>query len=170
MPVTVVVEDGSGVVNANAYLSVAAWKAYADQLGWDYSAFTNDQIGSAIIRGRRANDAYFRSRWPGEAVTDLAWPRSGVVTDAGDDFPEVEIPQGVIDANAESAWVELREPGTLTQPIERRIKSVSAGSVSVVFADYAPFDTSYPDIENALAFWLTPLDASATIVSWPARA
>lgn len=106
MPVTVVVEDGSGVSGANAYVSVSDWKAYADQQGWEYTttAYSNDQIGSAIIRGRAWLDAAYRSRCPGYRTAgrqqSTAWPRTDVIDGDGEEIDDDEVPQDIIDASA----------------------------------------------------------------------
>lgn len=176
MPVTVVVQTGAGVANANAYLSVAAWKTEAEVSGWDYTTtpYTDAQIGAAIIRGRRWLDLTYRSRWPGEATAEsqtTAWPRSDVVTDVGLVYPDDNIPQDIIDANAEAAWRELQSPGSLSPDQERggAIKSLKAGSVEIVYADGATAGTVFVTIDNLVGSWLLPA-ASATTVSWPLRA
>ena len=174
MAIELTVEDGSGVVGANAYLDVDAFKAEAEISGWDLTAFTDDQITAAIIRGRRAIDRRNWIRWAGEATYDnqiTAWPRSDVVTDAGLEYPEDKIPQDVIDASAEAAWRELQSPGSMSPDLERggAIKSLKAGSVEVVYADGATAETAFTAINDLLGSWLLPLP-SATTVTWPLRA
>ncbi|MDB5733116.1 MAG: hypothetical protein JWQ03_3011, partial [Variovorax sp.] len=117
MPVTVTVEDGSGVTGANAYLSPADFAVYAGQQGWALTTaegvpYTEDQIGSAIIRGRAWLDATYRSRWPGSRANgrdqSTAWPRKDATDGDGEEIADDEIPGEVIDASAEAAWRELQ--------------------------------------------------------------
>jgi hypothetical protein len=177
MPVTVVVETGSGVTGANAFLSVADWKAYADQQGWDYSTaeYTEDQIGSAIVRGRAWLDAMYRSRWPGSRANgreqSTAWPRKDATDGDGEVIVDDEIPAEVKDASAEAAWRELQEPGSLSPDLERggAIKSLKAGSVEITYADGASSLTVYSGIAQMLDGLLTTLPGN-TSVSWPMRA
>lgn len=177
MPVSVVVEDGSGIDGANAYLSASDWKAYADQQGWDYStaAYTYDQIGSAIIRGRAWLDAAYRPRWPGAKTNgreqSTAWPRRDALDGDGEEIADDEIPQEVRDASAEAAWRELQAPGSLAPDLERggAIKSLKAGSVELTYADSAPAGTVFSVIDALLMGLLIDLPGN-TSVSWPMRA
>jgi hypothetical protein len=181
MSVSVVVEDGSGITGANAYLSVEDWKAYADQFGLDYSvtadgtAYTDDQIGSAIIRARSWLDTTYRSRWPGAKANgreqSTAWPRKEADDVDGENIADDEVPSEVIVASAEAAWRELQAPGSLSPDLERggAVQSIKAGSVEIVYADGAPLSTVYSGIDGILNGLLVALPSN-TNVSWPARA
>lgn len=177
MSVSVVVEDGNGVAGANSYLSVEDWKAYADQQGWDYSttAYTDDQIGSAIIRGRSWLDNTYRARWPGSKTNGrdqaTAWPRRDAEDSDGEEIADDEIPQEVIDANAEAAWREMQSPESLSPDLERggAIKSLKAGSIEIVYADSASLTTVFSGIDAILAGLLSELPGN-TNVTWPKRA
>ena len=46
---SLIVEDGTGVINANAYISLAEFKAYASARFIDIDDFENDQINGAIV-------------------------------------------------------------------------------------------------------------------------
>ena len=174
MALELIVEDGSGVTGANAYLNQEAFEAEAEISGWVLEPYEDAQIVAAIIRGRRAIDRRNWIRWAGEATYDnqvMAWPRSGVVTNAGLEYPEDKIPQDVIDASAEAAWRELQSPGSMSPDLERGglIASLKAGSVEIVYADGATPETVFTTINDLLGSWLLPLP-SATTVTWPLRA
>lgn len=172
MPVVVIVEDGSGIENANSYQSVQDWKAYADQHGWDYSAFDDDQIGSSIIRATSAIDLLYESRFPGvqtyEAAQALQWPRKAgyvfngvfylgypetVANAAGWPIPKNSVPDAIVKATAEGAWRELQSPGSLAPDLERggAIKSIKAGSVGIEYRDTAPAGTIYTVLDGLMA-------------------
>jgi len=57
--VVVTLEDGSGVLNANSYATVAGFKTYQQNRGVDISAMTDPMIGQCLVR---ATD-YIDTRW-----------------------------------------------------------------------------------------------------------
>lgn len=81
---SLLVEDGSVVVGAEAFASVAAFKTYSDNFGFAYAAFTDTQIEVALRLGARFMQQSFRLRWKGIrriATQALDWPRAGVSTE-----------------------------------------------------------------------------------------
>lgn len=46
---SLIIEDGTGVIDANAYISLAEFKAYASARFIDITAYTDDQINGAIV-------------------------------------------------------------------------------------------------------------------------
>ena len=69
---------------ANAYISVADWKAYCDDHGYDYSSYTDAQIQEAIIRATDYTDV----RWTFEGKKydfdqSTEAPRSDVYDEQG---------------------------------------------------------------------------------------
>jgi hypothetical protein len=170
MAATIVVEDGSGVATANSYLNVADWKVYADNQGWDYSAFTDPQITTALIRAAKAIDAWLN--WFGVRAygrnQGLQWPRKSgsivngefvadpylatVVDREGIAIPVNEIPLAIKSAQSEAAWRELQSPGSMQPDLERggSIKRVKAGSVEIEYADSASAGTNFNSISALL--------------------
>jgi hypothetical protein len=58
-----ILQNSTGTVSgANAYLTVAAFKAYHDSRGNDYAGKTDDQIAAAIVRGTDFIDTRFSFR------------------------------------------------------------------------------------------------------------
>ena len=80
MPITIIVEDGSNVPNANSYLGLAAVREYAAHRGVVLSS-DDDDVASKLIVGMD----YLEARecdFQGSRTYDdqaLSWPRSGVV-------------------------------------------------------------------------------------------
>ncbi|MGM4891261.1 DnaT-like ssDNA-binding protein [Tardiphaga sp. 839_C3_N1_4] len=152
-----VVEDGSGVEGANAYLDAADFKAYADARGMPYEGKSDDEIEQALIRATGWLDATYRSRWPGVRLNGraqaLAWPRSDAADADGEEISDDEIPQEVLDATAEAAFRELTEPGSLSPDLERggAIRRLKAGSVEVEYATTASARTTFTTIDGVLA-------------------
>lgn len=129
------VQDETGLVaDANAYVSVLEFKAYHDDRGGDYSAFTDTQIEQAIVRATDYVDSRFafigRRRNDTNPAQATEWPRVGV-------SPQFDgIPAEVKEATSEYALRAL-QASLLPDPDQdgtgQRLqsKSVQAGSVSV---------------------------------------
>jgi len=79
-----VVEDGTGVSDANSYTSVAFYRAYFTDRGRDVSAQTDQQIQGFLVRATDFIEKRFGDRWRGSRSTltqALGFPRTGVVVD-----------------------------------------------------------------------------------------
>lgn len=144
-----IVEDGSGVENADSYLSVAdADSHHADRgnAGW-----TGDGAAKEAAL-RKATDYLgqaYRLRWLGarvEAGQALDWPRAGLATIGGG-----VVPDEVRRATAELALVALG--AELNPPLARggRVKREKVGPIESEFEDGAPGRTRYPAIDGMLA-------------------
>ena len=74
-----VVEDGTGLVNANSYVSVAEAKAYWDDVAFDYSGLSDAQIQVSLVKATRYMDTRFYYigciEFP-ETPQALGWPRT----------------------------------------------------------------------------------------------
>lgn len=90
------VEDGTGLENSNAYVSVAYFKGHHDDRGRDYSASTDDQIEDAIVKATDYVDARFGKMFKGYRQSKgqaLEWPRldafdnDGFLLDGVDNVP-----------------------------------------------------------------------------------
>src|SRR4051812_4464605 len=82
---SLILEDGTGLANADTFASLAAFEAYWDQRGFDYSSYDDDAIEAAL---RRASSYLSNSfSWAGYRVKGraqaLAWPRFDVVDSEG---------------------------------------------------------------------------------------
>lgn len=97
---------------ATAYLSVADWKLYADDRGYDYSAKTDPEIQQALIRAADYTDV----RWTFEGFKwdfeqSLEVPRSDVFDPQGyalDGFPRL-----FLNAVSEYTKIDLLDALTL---------------------------------------------------------
>ena len=102
-----IVEDGSIIANANAYITVAELKAY-----WDSRADTITQVDAevqaAIIIATQYVDLNYN--WRGEIVSDtqnLDWPRANVIDDQGRSLASDAIPTALKNAICEYAKRQL---------------------------------------------------------------
>lgn len=137
--ITVIVEDGTGLSNANSYLSETdADEYFVDftNTAWIGSA---DAMKAALIKATQFIDALFNGRWRGTRTNRtqaLAWPRSSMVDQDGFVEDTNVIPTKLEHATAELAVMALTEtlmpnqsnPGTIKMerdkvgPIETEVE------------------------------------------------
>ncbi len=150
---TLIIEDGTGVDNANSYVSIDDCDSYHDGLG--NTGWTGDDAvkQSAILRAM----AWLESQpWKGRKLdysNALSWPRADVVDREGYVVPEDEVPDGVVKALCEAALIEIESAGILRPSLERggQVKSESIdGAVSVTYKDSAPVTTQFYAIQGYL--------------------
>jgi hypothetical protein len=107
MATTFVVENGSGLATANAYISVADADQYIEDHGnsSDWTGSDNSQKEEAIRMATQYLDAVYGGRWIGIAATSiqsLDFPRSGMYVN-GYYRDSDSVPQEVKDATCEMA-------------------------------------------------------------------
>src|ERR1044072_1066406 len=93
MAITIIVEDGTGVTDANAYVDVAAARAYAEQRGVTLPA-DDDVIAAWLIQATDYLES-FACKYQGrktDCAQSLQWPRKCVVICCAP-FPDNEIPK-----------------------------------------------------------------------------
>lgn len=139
---TLIVEDGTGMADAEAYLSVSDFKGYCDKRGMDYSAYTDDVIEQKL----RIASGYIDTvkRYKGQRLLveqSLEFPRASL-TDWGG-LPVTGVPGRVKQACAELAYKAFAE--NLYVDLERggMVTSQSVGPLSVSYSDKAPAGKSF---------------------------
>lgn len=153
-----IVEDGSGVANANSYVSVVNYRTWATARGLSLPPETPEgdlSIEQAAIKVTDYLEIEFC--YQGEQVEDdqsLSWPRVGVVL-KGKDFAEDEIPKNLVTAsyyliNAVLNGAELMPnvSGNATD----YIKKEKVGPIETEYADPTQFDgkTTFTAVERLL--------------------
>lgn len=132
-----VVEDGTGVPGANAYIT-------EDYL-WAYAPFAATAPGSgdpraAIVRASAWIDATYGARFPGYRVNGreqgLAWPRTGGYDITGEIIADDAVPPEVMRATAEAALRELASAGSLMpdRTSSPQVRSKRLGSMEIEYA------------------------------------
>ena len=110
---TLIIEDGSIVPNANSYTSLEDARAYLSSMGYELNA--DDTIAEqTLIKGYNFVNSY-ESRYQGCRVSALqtgSFPRSGVYING---FPLASdaIPAQLIQAQSLAAYEENKESGSL---------------------------------------------------------
>jgi hypothetical protein len=147
----IIVEDGTIVANADSYVSVADYEAWADARGIEYDSSV---IESQILR---AMDYIETLRFIGQKSTkaqQLQFPRVGVVVD-GFELDYNEIPQQLKKAVFESVKAESEGLSQLAN-IERRTLREKVGEIEVQYAENSNSQTSVVAINKALYKLLAP--------------
>lgn len=152
---TMVVEDGTGLPNANSYASIDTLISYCNDHG--ITTADGDQQ-TALIRATQYIESNYRGRWPGARIKyrglqSLSWPRYGAYANdesrinyralqlSAGGYPEStypfsigyliqpnEVPIELIQATCEAAIRELIVPGYLQPDLTlTNIKSERAG-------------------------------------------
>lgn len=159
-----VVEDGTGLANAESYISVADADTYfSDRGNATWAALTTLAKEQAL---RKATDylvATYELRWMGARTTStqaLDWPRMNVprpdIQGGYRSFPLYwdynVVPTAITRACAELA---LRASSAdLVADVGAQVKQETVGPISVTYTDGARQQTHYEQIERMLAPYL----------------
>ena len=143
-------EDGTGLSNANAYVSVEFADEYFSARGnQTWAGLGNSDKEAAIIKATDYVEAVYFDKWQGEKLkTDqtLSFPRS---------------PFG-IPAKFKSAVCELAiraNAGELMSDVERLTTKEKVGSIEVEYAQNADPATKYAYVASLLKPFLKPSSA-----------
>jgi len=158
---TITVEDGTGVANAETYADVAfCGQFHTDRGNASWAAAASDAVREAAIRrGMAYLEGVYRDRWKGSkrwpySTNALAWPRAGVFDSEGLLIVEHEaIPVALKQAVAVAALRELDEPGSLAPDEDRggAVRQIQAGSVGITYAPNAPVGVVRKEIGHLLS-------------------
>lgn len=161
MPLTVT----PGGPNDDAYAVLVEIKARWDEIGFDYSSYTDSQIEQAARRATAWLDGEFGRRFPGAPLNgrsqSLCWPRTGAEDIDGNTIDGTTIPAEIERAMIEATQREVITPNCLTPDYVRsqQVKRAKAGPADVEyhagvgdFSDVKPFLAS---VEHALSRMLT---------------
>lgn len=144
-----IVETGAGLPDAEAYVSVADFKAMCDRWGYAYAGFTDEVIEQKLRLAAAFIDTVFRYKaqrlLPGQA---MEFPRTGMTDWSG--YEVTGVPARVIKANVELASKALVEP--LYTDLDRggQVTSESVGPISVSYAEGAPVGKMFRFAEQLL--------------------
>ena len=142
MAVTVTVEDGSQVENANSYVTVAAITAWVLTNPHDdtWADLTAAQMnGYAVMGCRILNEQMDWDGWQTDADQALDLPRSGMADKDGNAIDNDEIPTEVQNAQCELARLLAIKDRT-ADPDTAGFKEIGVGSIKLVIdkADRVP--------------------------------
>lgn len=163
-----VVEDGTGRSDAEAYVSVADADAYfaARSTPSAWSSSTNDQKEAALRMAAEFLDMTYGLRWKGKRVSTtqaLDWPRSGVEGKDGLLLSSSSLPEALVRANAELAARQrsaelVPDESAGTTDISKESVQVGPIRKSVEYAGLKSTAAAFPKVTRLLAPLLEPAD------------
>lgn len=113
-----------------------AMKAYWDAAGYTYES--DAPFAALRQRGSTYIDATYGGRFPGTPTGGIdqerAWPRTGASV-YGSTLSSTVIPQRVVDASYEAAYIEMNSPGSLTATFDpaKRVKRQKVDTIEREF-------------------------------------
>ncbi len=151
-----IVEDGTGLPNADSYISVAdADTHFADRGITLWATMQEVEKEQAIRRATDYMEGWYSQDWSGSRLTQaqaLSWPRQGVKVD-GWYLPTDQVPSLVVKACAEVAF--RAAGGDLNPDLAAQVKSETVGPISVTYADGARQKPKYAAIDAMLSSLLS---------------
>lgn len=154
---TLIVEDGSGVTNANTYADIDTVDAYHAALGQSTWTGTDAAKEASILRAMRfiENQQYIGIKEDDD--NSLEWPRWDAWDRNGYLILNDVVPQNIVNALCESALVELVSPNALRTTLVRG-NAIKRQKVDVIETEYfasAAGRTSYDAITMELGGYTT---------------
>lgn len=153
----IVVEDGTGLANANSFGSLAEAFDYHEARG--NTAWTNIPASpadagqeAALVRATSYIDGRFGQLFPGVRLKGraqaLSWPREDAFDRDGNEIASDEVPIEVRKATFEAALRELDAPGSLNPDVVMtdRVKSEKVDVIAVEYASSSSAADSIPVI------------------------
>lgn len=147
------VEDGTGLADANSYISLADADGYHAEVGnTEWSDATASDREAALITATRWLDSRYRTRWigtRGSRAQALDWPRWDAFD--ADRYQIVGVPREVQHATAEAALFVIQGED-LNAPLERggAVVREKIGPIDTEYATGAPAGTVYPSVTSLL--------------------
>jgi hypothetical protein len=143
------VENGTGLEEADSYISLAFFKQFCDDRGYDYSEKTDPEIEQKLRLATGYIDSQFRFKGNrAGGIQALEFPRLNLIDWSG--ITITGLPRRVKQACAELAFKALSTDLYQDQNRGGKTKSESVGSLSVTYADDAPTGTVFQFAWNLL--------------------
>ena len=143
-----VIEDGTGKLDSNSYITVAEYNAFLDARYVSRSAISEAQAEAYILRATDYFETLKFQGWKHEELQAMQWPRSNIIID-GFSVNSDEIPIEVKLALYELAYAYEQGYG-ITDPVSRETISESVGSLSVTYKSSSADRTLTPAATKAL--------------------
>jgi len=169
-----IVEDGSGLVNAESYISVADASTYHTNRGnVAWGSIASDTIREQLLR--KATEymmAVYRLRWAGyryNSTQALDWPRLYVPvldTITTNVYPQY-VDFNVVVINVKNACAELAlkaNTETLMADLGQATIREKVDVIEVEYDKYSPQYKRYIQIDNMLSIYFKNRDGSAALV------
>lgn len=168
---SIIVEDGTGISNAETYISVADTDVYLADIGTPSTSWASLSISAKEIALRVASAFLdMKYMWKGSRIKldqGLSWPRIGVIDNEGFSRDSVSIPKEVRNATAEMA---LRASNQTLFPDQETSSLLSSDLVKVgpitlksEFIGGEPPDTKFTKVDKMLEPLIESIGATIVI-------
>lgn len=148
-------EDGTGLANADSYISVAnADTRHANNGMTNWATLQTSEKEAAIRRATTYMEQAFRERWRGRRnhlTQALSWPRWGVMVDGFPVYPTI-VPPEVAAACADLALKAAA--GDLNADLTQGVIRKKVGPIETELDRFSPQRVRYPAIEMTLTPFL----------------
>jgi hypothetical protein len=150
-----IVEDGTGLANAESYASVAEFKAYHANIGNDVTLIADTTIEQLLRRATQYMVAVYRQRWQGRRTLStqaLDFPRYDVVVDG------YSVLSNIVPLEVKNACCELALKANSATLLEDKTQTVIREKVDVIeveYSEFSPSQTRYSQIDNLLSVFLS---------------
>ena len=162
---TIIIETGAGLPDAESYASVAAADARCASLGLTAWAALAEPAKEVALRKATIHLGSYRTRWAGRRATQaqaLDWPRYNVVVD---DF---QVLSTVVPGEIVNACIDLAARAgageDLAPDLKRTVKEKVIGPIKTVYADGAPEHVRFRAVDLLLAPYLCGSGTSGRLV------
>ena len=153
------VENGTGLTNAEAYISVADANSYHNLRGnTTWLTITTQEAEEALRRATDYMQQVYNGLWDGYRTNEtqgLDWPRK-FVTDA-DNYSRAYIPSNVIPTDIKNACAELAwkaAQGELLADLTQAVKREKIDVLEVEYSEFSPQTKRYVAIDKLLSKYL----------------
>lgn len=167
MAITLIIEDGTGKVDANSYIDVAAAEAYLENSGrlGTWQNIGEELRKSVLIQGTDYLDQTYRRRYKGvrfSSAQRLEWPREDVFDELGEELDVADIPEAIGQAVVEYAVEAISGPLAPTPTVDetgrtvlQKRERVDVLEESTTYRDRAtPAFKRFPRAELVIRRWL----------------
>jgi hypothetical protein len=160
-----VTEDGTGLSNAESYISVADADTRLGNLGQtNWATLQIAEKEAALRRSTAFIEQALRERWTGyrlHKTQALSWPRWYVVVDGYPVDPNT-VPADVANACADLAMKAAA--GDLNADLTPRVITKKVGPIETQYDRYSPQSVRYRALEMALSPYLKGSSSNAMLV------
>jgi hypothetical protein len=155
-----IVENGTGVPDADSYVTVLEADAYLASRGVPaaWAALDDTAKAALLVRATDYMQAAYRGRWKGFRRSDtqaLDWPRQGVMLD---DLPYGALVKfDIVPGQVKAAQIELATrqmtagDTPLMQDLTRGVVSETIGPISTTYDTHSPQQVRYAQVDALLS-------------------
>lgn len=165
-----IVEDGTGLDNAESYISVADADTYFSTMRGNASEYASDWLSDDTTDAIKEACLRWATRlvdklvvWDGSKSTTtqkLRWPRSYVLDDEGDPIPGDTIPDDLKWSVAEQARALLVD-ATRVDDQEVGLSSLEVATIKLVFDKYDRIGALHAQAKSYLTSFGKPMSSGA---------